>query len=216
MRLIKGADIYASEGEKLGTLERVIIDPKTKEVTHLVIGKGLLFTTNKVVAMDMVNPQIEEDITLLSPKQRLDDFQDFEDAHYVNLNEEDYPERDVEASYWYPPTNLAWWRTDMYVAPPSMPIFVRKTKQNIPEGTIAVEEGAKVMSRDDKHVGNVEQVIIDAQDNRVTHVVFSHGILSKEQKLIPVIWISAIDEQEIHLSVHADLLDRLPAYPATG
>lgn len=43
MRLIKGADIYSSEGEKLGTLERVIIDPKTKEVTQLVIGKGLLF-----------------------------------------------------------------------------------------------------------------------------------------------------------------------------
>lgn len=219
MRLIKGADIYSSQGEKLGTLERVIIDPSTKEVTHLVIGKGLLFTTNKVVAMDMVNPEIEETITLLSPKQGIDEFEDFEDADYINLDREDRAEQDVEAAYWYPATNLAWWRTGMtgmYGGTyPAMPIYVRKTKQNIPEGTIALEEGARVMSRDEKHVGNIEQVLVDSQDNRVSHFVISEGFLFKERKLIPVFWISAIEEDEVRLSVDADFMDRLPAYQAT-
>jgi uncharacterized protein YrrD len=215
MRLVKGAEIFSSQGEKLGTLERVIIDPGTKEVTHLVIGKGFLFTTNKIVAMDMVNPELQENISLLSPKQNLDEFQDFEETHYVNLDQGDTPERDVEASYWYPPTNAAWWRTDLYTTYPAMPLFVRKTKQNIPEGTIAVEEGAKVISRDDKHVGNIEQVIVDPQDNRVTHFVISEGLLFKEQKLIPVVWISTIDEHEVRLSVDADLMDRLPGYQPT-
>lgn len=216
MRLVKGADIYSSQGEKLGSLERVIIDPSTKEVTHLVIGKAVLFTTNKVVAMDMVNPDIEDRITLLSPKQSLEEFQDFEDTDYVNLDRADYPDQDVEASYWYPPTTLAWWRTDMYVAYPSMPIYVRRAKQNIPEGTVALEEGAKVISRDDKHLGNIEEVIVDPQDNRVSHFVISAGLLFKEQKLVPVLWISNIAEDEVRLSVDAQFLDRLPPYHATS
>ena len=215
MRLVKGAEIYSSEGQKLGNLDRVIIDPNTKEVTHLVIEKGLLFPTNKVVAIDMVNPVIKDNIALLGPQKDIDDFQDFEETHYVDLEQADYPDPETQAVYWYPPTNFAWWRTGMDMIYPPMPVYVRKTKQNIPEGTIAVEEGAKVLSRDDKHVGNVEQVIVDSQDNRVTHFVISEGLLFKEQKLIPVFWISAIDEHEVRLSVDADLMDRLPGYQPT-
>ncbi len=221
MRLVKGADIYSSQGEKLGTLDRVILDPSTKEVTHLVIGKGLLFTTHKVVALDRVNPQIEDNITLLSPKENLDEFDDFEDADYVNLApaDRDGAEQDVEAAYLYPATNLAWWRSGMSGTYggvyPSMPIYVRKTKQNIPQGTIALEEGAKVVSRDDKHVGNIEQVLVDSQDNRVSHFVISEGFLFKQRKLIPVFWISGIEEDEVRLSVDADFMDKLPGYQAS-
>ena len=77
MRLTKGADIYSAQGERIGTLDRVVLDPETHEVTHLVVSKGLLFKTSKVVAIDMVNPEIEDRITLLNPKQDLDEFQDF-------------------------------------------------------------------------------------------------------------------------------------------
>lgn len=215
MRLIKGADVYSSEGTKLGNLDRVIVDPNTKEVSHLVLERGVLFPTKKVVAMDMVNHDIEDNITLTSPKQDLEEFQDFEETHYVNLDETDYPDAGVQASYWYPPLNLAWWRaggTDVHVAYPDMPAFIAKTTQNIPEGTIALEEGAKVLSRDEKHVGNIDQVIVDSEDNRVTHFVVNEGVLFTERKLIPVTWISDIKEHEIHLSVTAKVLDSLPEY----
>lgn len=226
MRLKKGADIYSSQGEKIGTLERVIMDPETKEVTHLVIAKGLLFKTNKVVAIDMLNPSVEDQITLRHSKQELDDFQDFEETHYVNVDQTENPASDelpasdqVPASYWYPPINLAWWRaggTDNPITYPAMPVYVARTEQNIPEGTVALEEGAKVMSSDDKHIGNIEQVIIDPQDKRVTHFVVSEGTLFKERKLIPVLWISRIGENEVHLSSTADVLGRLPTYQVEG
>jgi uncharacterized protein YrrD len=213
MRLIKGADIYSAEGEKLGTLERVILDPSTREVTHLVIGKGLLFTTNKVVALDMVNPEVDDNITLLSPKQDLEEFHDFEETDYVDMDPTDYPEQEVEgAAFYYPPTNLSWGRTGMHGAYPAMPVYVRTTRQNIPEGTIALEEGARVVSRDDQQVGNIEQVIVQGDDNRVSHFVVSEGFLFKERKLIPVFWISGIEEDEVRLSVDAHFMERLPRY----
>ena len=215
MRLTKGADIYSSTGEKLGTLDRVVIDPETKEVTHLVVSKGGLFKTDKVVCMDMVNQEIEDQITLLAHKHNLDEFQDFEETDYVHVEQADVPEIPVPATYWYPPINMVWWRaggTDNPVMYPAMPQYVPKTKQLIPEGTIALEEGARVVSKDGRHVGNIDQVIVDEQDNRVTHFVVSEGILLKERKLIPVTWISHIDEDEVHLSTSASVMDRLPGY----
>ncbi len=222
MRLKKGDEVYTAQGEKLGTVERVVLDPETKEVTHLVITKGFLFKTNKVVAMDMVDPAMEDKITLRSSKLALDDFQDFEETHYVNVDQTENPASDelpvsdqVPASYWYPPINLAWWRaggTDNPITYPAMPVYVARTEQNIPEGTVALEEGAKVMSSDDRHIGNIEQVIIDPQDKRVTHFVVSEGTLFKDRKLIPVLWISRISENEVHLSSTASMLERLPAY----
>ena len=47
-----------------------------------------------------------------------------------------------------------------------IPRFV-KTEDVLPEGTIALEEGAKVISRDGKHIGNLEQVIVETRDHLV-------------------------------------------------
>lgn len=216
MRLAKGADVLSSRGEKLGTLERVVVDPKTREVTHLVIAKGFLFTTNKLVSMDSVDTDAEGNITMRATAQDLEEFQDFEESQYVNLDSEEYPEGEVESYYWYPPTNMGWWRAGMHVPYPGMPIYTLKTTQNIPEGTVALEEGAKVVSRDDKHVGDIDQLIVDEQDNRVTHLVIGEGLLFRERKLIPVLWISNIEENGIYLSVGSSLLERLPAYENAG
>ena len=216
MRLIKGADVYSANGEKLGTLSRVIIDPNTREVTHIVIEKGLLFTTNKLVPINTINPHNEEMITLTSSEQELEELQDFQESEYVNLDATEYPEEQVESSLWYPPMNSALWRAGMYTPYPAMPVYTVKTTQNIPEGTIALEEGARVVSKDDRHIGNIEQLIVEPQDNRVTHMVVSEGFLFKERKLIPVLWIADISESEVHLSVGSGTLERLPAYENAG
>ena len=98
---------------------------------------------------------------------------------------------------------------------PVLPAYVTRTKQNIPEGTVALEEGAKVMSQDEKHIGNIAQVVVDPEDNRVTHFVVDEGLLFRDRKLIPVLWISEIDEDAVYLSATAKVLERLPEYQAT-
>jgi uncharacterized protein YrrD len=215
MRLIKGEDVYSAQGDKLGKLERVIVDPETNEVTHLVIGKGLLFKTSKVVGMDQVDTS-QDRINLHGSQQELEELTDFEEAHYVNLDQDDYPAaQEVEASYLYPPINVTGWQgggLGVYGPYPGAPTYVLRTSQNIPEGTVALEEGAKVISSDDKHVGNIVQVVVGPENNQITHFVVDEGMLFKARRLIPVRWISEIDEDKVHLSVTARVLDRLPAY----
>ena len=54
MQLKKGASVESSAGEKIGTLDRVVLDPETKEVTHIIVEKGWLFTENKVIQIQDV------------------------------------------------------------------------------------------------------------------------------------------------------------------
>jgi uncharacterized protein YrrD len=213
MKLKKGADVLNSDGEKLGTLQRVIIDPQTKAVTHIVVEKGWLFSTNKVISFGELDPESADTLVVKGPHDDPDDFPAFEESHYVSMDENDHPVADVDSAYWYPPADLNWWRTGaayMGYYPP-MPAFTARTTQNIPEGTVALEEGAKVISQDDQQVGSIEQVIVEPEDNRATHIVI-HGGLLAERKLLPVLWISNIEEKEVYLSVSAALVERLPEH----
>src|SRR5574341_175385 len=212
MQFKKGAEVFSGDGEKIGTLNRVVIDPQTREVSNLIVGKGLLLRTDKVIPITLIDLDVEDRIVLKKTNQDiLEDFPDFETAHYVELGEPDNPYHDyIEASYWYPPVHAGWPMSN-YVGYP-IPQFVLKTDQDIPEGTVALQEGAKVISRDGEHVGNVEQVITEPKDNRVTHFVVSEGILLKEHKLVPSVWVTKVDEDQIHLSVDSSVFEHLPEY----
>ena len=212
MRFKKGAEVFSGEGEKIGTLDLIVIDPRTREVSNLVVEKGFLFKTDKVIPITLVDLDIEDRIILKKTNQDiLEDFPDFETSYYVPLDQPDNPfEIDIEASYLYPPLHPGL-TTGGYIGYPR-PQYVLKTDQDIPEGTVALEEGAKLISRDGKHVGNVEEIFTDSQDQRVTHLVVSEGFLLKEHKLIPAAWIENVTEDEIHLSVNAGVFERLPKY----
>lgn len=214
MQFKKGAEVFSDASEKIGTLNRVVIDPRTREVSDLIVGKGILFRTDKVIPITLVDLDIEDRIVLKKTNQDiLEDFPDFETAHYVPSDEPDNPyHAEIDASYWYPPIHPGW-ATGIYSGYPyPSPQFVLKTEQDIPEGTVALEEGAKVISRDGEHVGNVEQILTESQDNRVTHFVISEGFLLKERKLVPAVWVTDVAEDEIHLSVESSLFERLPEY----
>lgn len=218
MRLVNGADILSPRGKKLGTLNRVIIDPGTREVTHLVIEKGFLFSTNKVVSIEAVNPDSDENIVLLTSEDDLDEYRDFEDAQYVDVDEAERPADELEYAYWYPPLSATWWRPAMHMPPPAMTTFIPKPNSSIdiPEGSIAMQEGAEVYSRDEKQVGSIEQLIVHPEDNRITHFVVGEGLLFRENKLIPVTWVADIEEDKVRLSVGAGTLERLPEYQNDG
>jgi uncharacterized protein YrrD len=85
-------------------------------------------------------------------------------------------------------------------------------ERNIPDNTVPLREGAHVISADEKHVGNIERIITNSRNNRVSHFVIAQGLLFKERKLIPITWVSIIKADEIRLAVNSLLLERLQPY----
>lgn len=210
MQFKQGASIFTEEGKEVGHIDRVVIDPKTKDVTHIVVRKGLLFTQDKVVPEKFIATGNADRITLRMKTKKLNELPDYEEAHYVTLNEEELARTEktpifyAPVSYWYPPY------PEMVVAPYIEPPYQVETTLNIPKGTVAVKEGAKVITRDEQHVGNVEQVLTSAKTGRVTHLMIAKGMLLKEKKMIPAGWIDRLAEGEVRLAVVLRTVQELP------
>jgi uncharacterized protein YrrD len=219
MILKEGASVFTSDGREVGEIDRVAIDPESKEVTHVMVRKGLLFKTDKVVPISLVGTATEDRVTLREDTPDLEALPDFEKTHYVTVVDaaEAQSEDEADASpplYWYPPAGYTWWGPSSGPAYYGYPIppYVVQTEKNIPEGTVALQEGAKVLSVDGDHVGNIEAVLTDAETDRATHLLISQGLLLKETKLIPTTWISTVLEDQVHLLVGSAQLQDLPSY----
>ena len=94
------------------------------------------------------------------------------------------------------------------------PAYVRRTEVNIPEGTVPLEEGAKVVSSDGDRVGKVERVYAEEEEQRVTHLLISQGLFSKERKLIPSMWVKHVLGDEVRLSISRNFVEQLPEHSA--
>lgn len=227
MKFKHDANVYTADGKDVGRIERVVMDPISKEVTHVIVRQGFIFTEDKAVPIDYFYSQSEDSVVLRSDIADLDSIPRFEETHYVpaHLTETDMEPGSsvVDAYYWYPPAGAAHYPTlNMYGVPlmastgerpygTDQP-YIERTKQNIPEDTVALEEGARVVSADDQHVGDIEQVLMDSESNYATHIVISQGLLLKTHKLVPTFWFSTVTEDEVTLAVPASFLEQLPDY----
>ena len=211
MRFAEGVDVFTAQGEKIGTLKRVVIDAKTHDVTDIVVERGILAGEEKVIPVGLLDQEDGEGLRLRETNQGVDDFPDYKTTHYVPIERVDEPYENIQASLWYPPTNLNL-TTGSGMLPDVAPNEVLREETSIPEGRIAISRGAEVYGADDKHIGDVEQLVTDVGSNQLTHFVVGKGFLLKEHKLVPAHWVDHVADEKIYLSVEARLFDRLPDY----
>jgi len=210
MQFKLGTKVFTADGKQVGTIDRIVIEPDTREVTHLVIQEGFLFTESKVIPMSLVGPTTEDQVVLRENEGDLENFPDFIESHFVPVDHgpQSVPvtKNRVRTFYWYPPIGGYGG-----FAAHTTPRFVAKT-ENIPEGTVALEEGANVISSDGEHIGDIERVFTDPQEDRATHLLVAEGLFLKEKKLIPAHWIANAFEGEVRLTVDSELIESLPEY----
>jgi uncharacterized protein YrrD len=223
MRFNDGANVFTSDGDKVGSLDRVVIDPQTKEVTHVVVEKGFLFTEDKVVPVSLIGAATKDRVTLREDAGDLQALPDFEETHYIPVDDAEagaaFPVGHARPLYWYPSAGITWWSPTGYPGYTSnlgypRPKYVAQTERSIPEDLVALEEGAKVISSDDDHVGDVEAVLTDPTEDCATHLLITQGLLLKDRKLVPTAWISKVREKKVNLGVGSKFVEQLPDYQA--
>ena len=218
MQIKEHAKIVTADGDDIGSVERVVIDPKTKEVSHLVI-QGGLWSENRVLPIDFVESSTEDQV-VVSSNVDLDDLPPYLETHYMPLDQEELGPDYFQGNYappfyWYPS-----WTTGRFAAPgfygmypPSYYApYTGGTEENIPDNTIALDEGSDVYARDGQYVGVIDQVIVDPENDRATHFVISKGVLSKTKKLVPANWIDVVEENLVRLNVGSQVIEKLSEY----
>jgi hypothetical protein len=181
-----------------------VIEPKTKEITHLVIQRGLLQKEDKVVPINVITPEPDGQLTIHLRSVELEFLPAFQEEQYTLVDEGqsgDMP-------------------TMVFLSPPYPggvpgfasygPRYVAETRVNIPDDTVALKEGARVIASDNKEVGHVAQVLTGIPAYQVAHFLIVKGLLIKEYRLIPVGWVKHLTDDEVQLAVDSDAVERLP------
>ena len=152
MQFQKNAHVLASNAQEVGSLDRVVINPETKVITHIVVRMGALFNrADKIVPIDMVTDTTEDLVVLNADANTVEAMPPFEEKQVtseVRIVEEVPTDEDQ-------PVLLSESPAILLFTPDSAEPYTTETVQNIPEGTVAMKEGAKVISADGQHIGNV-------------------------------------------------------------
>ena len=208
----KNANVLNAGGKHFGSLQRIVLHPETKVITDIVVQEGGLFNKEyRVIPVDQIAETTEDQVLLSSEAGEWESFPLFEERRIVSEDEGQFSKSPSDVQpvvYGVPGVGPA-------LAPDTGEPFATRLEQNIPEGTVALKEGAKVYTADDKHVGNVDRVLADPSMDRATHLIITQGLLVKEKKLIPMKWVMMLGEESVHLQVtEADLKELDSASPA--
>src|SRR5688500_11357316 len=163
MRVDLDAKVRARDGEDIGSVDRAIVDPRTNEVTHMVVRTGAIFGRDIVVPREDVERanQDGDTIQLDLTKDELERFPDFAPEDYGAPP----PTWVAPAGYGFPSSGYAWpiaMDPMMGTVPMMIPDEVAEGETEEPD-QVTLTKGALVLDRHDDDIGVVDDVRFDAE-----------------------------------------------------
>lgn len=225
MKIDIGKDVIGSDGEKVGKVDRLVLDSETHNLVKLIVHKGMFWSEDKIVDIDLIS-QVDGDgnVHLSVPSDDEDTLPVFvEETHRVATDEEA-----TSMGYGafvgtapYAPivmapatTGAAPGRTGGEYKPGEGPFFdtpqvggVLETRTNLPEDSMTIDKGTDVIGNDGDKVGEVDELMTDA-DGNITGFVVKAGFLFTHDVEIPMSLVDHMSGEHIALSVSADQADQ--------
>jgi|GEM_PF-3988404 hypothetical protein len=214
MRIDMGASAFAFTGEKSAIVDRVIIEPEDWTATHLVLAKGDILASDKLLPIDMVQAWTERGVLLrltLDDIRRLPDYIAREYATVRQFLPAAQPPKGGNV-----PSPEVFTQEGKPFGPGLLPHRTQPfegkelAQQPVPSGPIQLRDGATVEAVDGI-VGYLDQLLLDPLTNRVSSL-----IIKRDGQLfdVPVEWVAYIDPDCIRLATTKEQAEHLVGPPA--
>ncbi len=175
MRLDLDAKVRASDGEDIGSVDRAIVDPRTNEVTHIVVSTGTIFGRDIMVPREDLErgSQDGDTIHLDLTKDELKEFPDFVMEQYGAPP----PTWVAPAGYGFPAAGYAW---PVAVDPMMGPVPMVVQDDTLDAETeepdqVTITKGALVLDRHSDDIGVVDDVRFDGETGQLQGFVLRVG-----------------------------------------
>ena len=219
-----GAPVYARDGRhpvrrfvRYGTLDKVVVDPYARRVTHLVVRRsvrrsvrhGGLLSEDRVIPIERVERAEKDGVYLDAIAAELDQYPRYREEAFVE------PLADWEALQPYEAADtLFWGGAYVGVAPPVVPVVEHVVAEGVPEGEIVLRRGDDVFYDDDV-VGWLDHVLFDPVSGLMTHLVVEEQE-SGDRVIVPAEWIRELHAGAIALNQWNPDQPGVPTYQAAG
>lgn len=186
MNFKRHARVVTADQRHVGQVKRLVIAPQSRQVTHIVVHQGLI-------------PSGEEDrVVPVSAIDRANSHEVILRGTYESF--EALPPYEQRLDWEQDATELRALRQTT-----TLPDF----KLNIPNETVVVSGGTRVVSADDQPLGSVEAVQTDSVADRATYFVIANGWPRRDRRRVPAAWVQEIREDEVRLCVKAERVNAL-------
>jgi uncharacterized membrane protein/sporulation protein YlmC with PRC-barrel domain len=208
------AKVLCTDGE-VGRLTDVIVNPVQRKVTHIVVCENAPAARELLVpAEHIVESSRAGGVRLDCTRDEVGRCPEFTATRYVPASSPEgqavvaeWQMEMMSASYGYEPLSMP------YVPAPDEQIPV--VEDRVPAGELAFDRGARVASRDDKDLGEVEAFVIHANDETISHFVVRLGHLMQAREVtLPVSTVTSAADGTVRLNLTADEVEGLPSVPA--
>jgi sporulation protein YlmC with PRC-barrel domain len=201
-----GTTIYTNDDVNIGTIDRLIVDPRTDRLQGFVVRKGLILQRDVVIPAADVAPDNYDDmngILRLTISARDTD-------RLLAYQEEGYNQPPIVANapgvLWTAPV----YRPDPDAQPhrEEMHTAHNRLEQTHPASAL-LRTGTKIVGRDGTKIGTVDELVANQQTGNITELVAKRGLLDDTQVRIPVQLIDTVTDDAIYVALDKD---RLPAF----
>lgn len=187
-RIDPGADVLDNTGEKVGTVDYVVVHPPEFHVTDVVVSTGAILGRDVVVPIESVERVGDAKVHLTIDKKALASLKDYVEIHYQE------PPAD-----WIPPTGM-YYPTESVVWPAGMYYPDQASVEvNAPEDTVGIHQGMEVQSSDGHKVGSIHGIETDSATGDLTDIVVQRGFLFHHDATIPIKYVAEIRDDVVKL-----------------
>lgn len=211
MRIDLGTDVVTSDGEKLGTVQKLVFDAQSKQIVKMIVSGGML-RSNHLVDISMIAGQDDDAIRLDLPKDQAEELPRFVNEQFVEVPHDDYSNLPFVQPggagglylYGAPYAGRGYeGRGDSFfdAAPVDPPVV--ENRSNLEDVDTLISTGTDVVGANGDKVGSVDEVFI-GRDGSITGFLVKKGMIFRHDVRIPMDWVREVDGDKIHLTVTAD------------
>lgn len=199
-----GAQVRCKDGP-CGRLQSVVVDPITQRVTDLVVEKGLLLTTDRVLPVYTVEEADDEWITLSIGEDSLNNYPEYRDIVF-----EPAP-ADLEDDR-YDPSQVLMWASawDPYYNLPAVPLIQQHVHEGLSPEQAVIGRGTPVRNAEGR-VGEIDHVLVNAETGEITYLVVDQGI-TRYSLVVPISMVKTVTEGGVLLEATDEELEQLHHY----
>ena len=212
-----GADVYSSDGHKLGELHRVVLARSDLRVTHVVVDIGFLrsgraiwqgglgLEYDRVVGIADVASASTERVDLGITAERFKDLPEYTPETYEepeDLSPGEYDLPDVVTQLHH--------LSSIFASTPGQWLYENLQKS---DDAVDISEGTPVWRREPhEKLGDVKQLILDEATGQLRALVIARGFIFKHEVVLPIRHIVELYDDLLHADIADKDLESLQAY----
>jgi uncharacterized protein YrrD len=212
-----GADVYSSDGHKLGELHRVVLNRADLRVTHVVVDIGFLrsgrslwqgglgLDYDRVVGIEDVKAATDERVDVGLTAEAF--------AALPEYTPETYEEpKDFSPDEYDLPDVVTQMHHLSSIIGSTPGLWLYENRQKAP-GEVDISEGTPVWRREPhEKLGDVKQLIVDGATGQLRALVIARGFIFKQEVVLPIRHVVEMYDDLLHVDIADKDLDNLKPY----